>query len=84
MDENLVAGLDQGDDDRPARQLAASGLPGLFFRRQKRYPDLGQHTKAYFDELLAPKKNLFLFERSGHQIHKDEPEKLQQTIISTL
>ncbi|MFZ6733485.1 alpha/beta fold hydrolase [Undibacterium sp. Ji42W] len=43
-----------------------------------------QITKDYFAQLKAPKKALFLFEHSGHQIHKDEAEKFQQTIISTL
>lgn len=41
-------------------------------------------TKEYFEKLEAPKKDLFLFENSGHQIHKDEPEKFQNTIIKTL
>ena len=41
-------------------------------------------TREYFNELQAPRKDLFLFEQSGHQIHKDEPEKLQQTIIKTV
>ncbi|GAO42300.1 alpha/beta fold hydrolase [Flavihumibacter petaseus] len=39
-------------------------------------------TQAYYQLLKAPKKDLFLFENSGHQIHKDEPEKFQQTILS--
>lgn len=37
-------------------------------------------TTAYFNTLQAPQKALFLFENSGHQIHKDEPLKLQNTI----
>ena len=41
-------------------------------------------TQAYFKKLKAPKKELFMFERSGHQIHQDEPEKLQSTILKTL
>jgi pimeloyl-ACP methyl ester carboxylesterase len=41
-------------------------------------------TEAYFEKLKAPKKGLFLFEHSGHQIHQDEPEQFQQTIIQTL
>ncbi|MFZ6720567.1 alpha/beta fold hydrolase [Undibacterium sp. Ji49W] len=41
-------------------------------------------TEKYYEQLKAPKKNLFLFENSGHQIHKDEPEKFQNTIIGTL
>lgn len=41
-------------------------------------------TKQYFEKVKAPKKDLFLFENSGHQIHKDEAEKFQNTIIQTL
>lgn len=41
-------------------------------------------TKQYFEQVKAPKKDLFLFENSGHQIHKDEPEKFQNTIMSLL
>jgi len=39
-------------------------------------------TTAYFEQLDAPRKALFLFDHSGHQIHKDESEKFQNTIIS--
>ncbi len=38
-------------------------------------------TIEYFKKVKAPKKGLFLFENSGHQIHKDEAEKFQTTII---
>ncbi|SHM13855.1 Pimeloyl-ACP methyl ester carboxylesterase [Chryseobacterium carnipullorum] len=41
-------------------------------------------TKGYFEQVKAPKKDLFLFENSGHQIHKDEPELFQNRIIKTL
>lgn len=41
-------------------------------------------TKQYFEQLKAPGKDLFLFENSGHQIHKDEPEKFQNTIMMLL
>ncbi|WP_048508849.1 alpha/beta fold hydrolase [Chryseobacterium angstadtii] len=41
-------------------------------------------TKKYFEIVKAPKKGLFLFENSGHQIHKDEPEEFQKNIIKTL
>lgn len=41
-------------------------------------------TKKYFENLKAPKKDLFLFENSGHQIHKDEAELFQKAIIKTL
>lgn len=38
-------------------------------------------TKTYFEVLKAPKKDLFMFENSGHQIHQDEPVKFQETIL---
>lgn len=41
-------------------------------------------TEAYFQKLKAPRKGLFLFENSGHQIHQDEPEKFQNTIIKIM
>ncbi|MCP2012165.1 alpha/beta fold hydrolase [Duganella violaceipulchra] len=41
-------------------------------------------TVKYFERLQAPKKELYIFEKSGHQIHQDEPERFQNTIISTL
>lgn len=41
-------------------------------------------TKKYFEQVKAPKKDLFLFENSGHQIHKDEPELFQNRIMKTL
>lgn len=64
--------------------LRQADCPVYFFVGKNDIQTSASITKAYFDELQAPKKNLFLFERSGHQIHKDEPEKLQQAIISTL
>jgi len=41
-------------------------------------------TKAYFHALKAPRKDLFVFDKSGHQIHRDEPEKFQTTILTLL
>lgn len=41
-------------------------------------------TKEYYEQVKAPKKDLFLFENSGHQIHKDEPENFQNTIVKTI
>ena len=64
--------------------LPKADCPVYFFVGKNDIQTSASITRAYFDELRAPKKNLFLFEHSGHQIHKDEPEKLQQTIISTL
>ena len=41
-------------------------------------------TEKYFEELKAPKKDLFSFEKSGHQIHHDEPEKFQNVLLQIL
>ena len=64
--------------------LRKADCPVYFFVGKNDIQTSASITQTYFNELQAPKKNLFLFERSGHQIHKDEPEKLQQTIISIL
>ena len=41
-------------------------------------------AQNYFEYVIAPKKDLFLFTNSGHQIHKDEPTEFQQKIIQVL
>ncbi|OYO32371.1 alpha/beta hydrolase [Janthinobacterium sp. PC23-8] len=64
--------------------LRKADCPVYFFVGKNDIQTSTRITRDYFDELQAPRKKLFLFERSGHQIHKDEPEKLQQDIISTL
>lgn len=41
-------------------------------------------TKAYYESLKAPKKEVREFEQSGHQIHHDEPQKFQAAILQIL
>lgn len=41
-------------------------------------------TRAYYESLQAPKKGVWEFEESGHQIHHDEPQKFQMAILQTL
>lgn len=41
-------------------------------------------TEDYFKTLNAPKKELVLFEKSGHGIHASEPIQFQKSIISLL
>ncbi len=41
-------------------------------------------TEEYFNNLKAPKKDLYLFEKSAHSVHKTEPEKLQNIIIEKI
>lgn len=58
--------------------------PVYFFVGKNDIQTLTVITKGYFEQVKAPKKDLFLFENSGHQIHKDEPEKFQNTIMTLL
>lgn len=49
--------------------------------------DIQTSTKIatdYFKQLEAPKKDLFLFEKSGHQIELDEPKEFQNAIIKAV
>jgi pimeloyl-ACP methyl ester carboxylesterase len=75
---NEVMGIDL------PRTLRKVDVPVYFFVGKSDIQTSMKITKRYFDELKAPKKDLFIFEHSGHQIHQDEPEKLQSTIVKTL
>ncbi|GAB3333113.1 alpha/beta hydrolase [Marivirga atlantica] len=66
------------------RTLKEVHCPIYFFVGKNDIQTSTEITEKYFEELKAPKKDLFLFEKSGHQIHQDEPEKFQNTIIKTL
>lgn len=64
--------------------LAKVDCPVYFFVGKNDIQTSASITQEYFSALQAPKKALFLFEHSGHQIHHDEPEKFQRTVIGTL
>lgn len=66
------------------KTLKEVNCPIYFFVGKNDIQTSTEITKEYFKELKAPEKDLFLFEDSGHQIHQDEPEKFQNTIIQTL
>ncbi|SIS33692.1 Pimeloyl-ACP methyl ester carboxylesterase [Chryseobacterium shigense] len=66
------------------RTLKKIECPVYFFVGKNDIQTSTAITKRYFEQVKAPKKDLFLFENSGHQIHKDEPELFQKTIIKTL
>jgi len=66
------------------KTLKKVDCPVYFFVGKNDIQTLTSITEGYFEQLKAPKKDLFLFENSGHQIHKDESEKFQNTIIQTL
>ncbi|OWP61466.1 alpha/beta hydrolase [Hymenobacter amundsenii] len=58
--------------------------PVYFFVGQHDIQTSARITQNYFQTLNAPRKGLVVFEQSGHQIHKDEPEKFQKAILQTL
>lgn len=66
------------------KTLKKVDCPIYFFVGKNDIQTLASITKQYFEKVKAPKKDLFLFENSGHQIHKDEAEKFQNTIIQTI
>lgn len=66
------------------KTLKKIDCPIYFFVGKNDIQTLTSITKGYYEQVKAPKKDLFLFENSGHQIHKDEAEKFQNTIIKTL
>lgn len=58
--------------------------PVYFFVGQHDIQTSAGITQAYFQALQAPKKGLVVFEKSGQQIHKDEPKKFQEAILQTM
>ncbi|MBB3122050.1 alpha/beta fold hydrolase [Pseudoduganella violacea] len=66
------------------RTLKTVDCPIYFFVGKNDIQTSTDITKEYFTKLKAPKKDLFLFGSSGHQIHHDEPEKFQNTIVQIL
>ncbi|MBV7535289.1 alpha/beta hydrolase [Duganella sp. sic0402] len=66
--------------DLPAT-LPSVDCPVYFFVGKNDIQTSTHITVAYFEKLRAPKKALYVFEKSGHQIHQDEPERLQQLIV---
>lgn len=66
------------------KTLKKVNCPIYFFVGKNDIQTSTKITQDYFQKLKAPKKDLFFFENSGHQIHQDEPEKFQQAILKTL
>ena len=55
--------------------------PVYFFLGKKDIQTNSKIAEEYFKMLVAPKKELFWFERSGHSLPTTEPDKLQEIII---
>ncbi|WP_425253887.1 alpha/beta fold hydrolase [Janthinobacterium sp. NFX145] len=66
------------------KTLQSVDCPVYFFVGKNDIQTSTRITQDYFEQLQAPRKGLFVFEQSGHQIHQDEPVKFQEAIIKTL
>jgi pimeloyl-ACP methyl ester carboxylesterase len=64
------------------KELPAINCPVYFFIGEQDKQVNHLIGEAYFKGLKAPKKEIFLFERSGHLIPFSEPDLLQQDMIS--
>ncbi|GAA4000590.1 hypothetical protein GCM10022408_09650 [Hymenobacter fastidiosus] len=66
------------------KSLKKVRCPIYFFVGKNDIQTSTEIAEKYFKDLQSPRKGLVLFENSGHQIHKDEPEKFQNAIIQAL
>lgn len=73
---NEVMGIDL------PRTLTRADCPVYFLVGKQDIQTSTSITSAYAAQLAAPAKALFVFEHSGHQIHKDEADKFQSTVNS--
>jgi pimeloyl-ACP methyl ester carboxylesterase len=64
-----------------SESLPEINCPVYFFTGRKDYQTNSKITEAYYNKLLAPKKEIVWFDRSGHSIPTTEPEKMQEIII---
>lgn len=55
--------------------------PVYFFAGAKDYNTSSQITKEYYEKIVAPKKDFFLFPNSGHEIPETDAKLLQELII---
>ena len=66
------------------KSLTSVDCPVYFFVGRNDIQTSTRITQSYFEGLKAPRKDLVMFEASGHQIHHDEPLKFQQAILFSL
>jgi pimeloyl-ACP methyl ester carboxylesterase len=64
--------------------LPAIDCPVYFFAGRNDYQTNSSITEEYYTILVAPKKALLWFERSGHSIPSSEPDRMQDLIIDKI
>jgi pimeloyl-ACP methyl ester carboxylesterase len=66
------------------KQFPRLECPVYFFVGRKDFMTNATISEKYYQELIAPKKHLFWFEKSGHNIPDSEPELMQDIIINNI
>jgi len=61
--------------------VPALRMPVIFFLGERDHWVPPQTSVAYFNALTAPEKTLVWFERSGHEMFADEPDKFNRTMV---
>lgn len=61
--------------------VPALRMPVFFFLGERDHWVPPQTSVAYFNALTAPEKTLVWFERSGHEMFADEPDKFNRTMV---
>jgi pimeloyl-ACP methyl ester carboxylesterase len=64
--------------------LPKVNCPVYFFVGRKDHQTNYAISKKYYEQLVAPKKDLFWFENSGHLIPVTEPALMQQVVITKI
>ncbi|BAU52714.1 Proline iminopeptidase [Mucilaginibacter gotjawali] len=64
--------------------LPKVNCPVYFFVGRKDHQTNYMISEKYYKQLVAPKKGIFWFEKSGHLIPVTEPELLQQDVITQI
>jgi pimeloyl-ACP methyl ester carboxylesterase len=72
--------FNEASKDNFIESLPAIHCPVYFFAGRKDYQTNSGITEDYYTRLIAPKKGLFWFERSGHSIPSSEPGMMQDVI----
>jgi pimeloyl-ACP methyl ester carboxylesterase len=67
-----------------SRKFPSLKCPVYFFVGRTDLSTNATLTKKYYDVLRAPKKDLFWFEKSGHNVPNTEPNLMQELIINKI
>ena len=79
-----LALFNEASGENLIESLPVVGCPVYFLAGRHDYQTNSSITDQYFQQLRAPKKALYWFEKSGHSIPTSEPERMQDLIIEKI